>query len=309
MGSVQREALARLRRAAAGSRQDRLLRGLRAWGEAAAETGSRQQLVQGAVQQHLQYAGLAGIAPLSADWWTMIETAARLARSWQSWTQRHRRRPAAAGHRAPQLDPAGRLTTDYLARESERITMMRDEALKNGDVATAMALGASRRALQRLRWPGVTAALRGWGRGARAAARERVVLQRVGAALLHRHAAPALHTWAHGCRRRGARRAAAHAADRSLSLGRTARALLTWQAAGVRVLQLTLLRHSASLALRGFGRAAALRQWGRHAARAKLLASRRADATRYASALAPTPTPTLTLTPSPQLSPSPSPWP
>ena len=81
---------------------------------------------------------------------------------------------------------------------------------------------------------------------------------------------------------RAARRAAARAAARGVALGQMGRALLAWQATSVRVLQLTLLRHSASLALRGFGRAAAMRQWLRHATRAKVLRHRRADATRCA---------------------------
>ena len=221
------------------------------------------------MQQRFPHAGLAHGAPRTTDGWARIEAAAQLARAWESWRQRARRRPSP-------------LTSAQLAAEAGRVARMRDAALKNGDVQTALSLGSRRRALQRLRWPRAAEALKCWARGARVAARERAVRGRVSAALLHRHVAPALHTWAHACRRRGARRAAARAAARGVSLGQMARALLAWQATGVRVLQLTLLRHSASLALRGFGRAAAMRQWLRHATRAKVLRHRRADATRYA---------------------------
>jgi len=201
MDPVQREALARLRRAAAGSRQERLLHGLRAWGDAAAATRGRQQLVHGAVHRFQYAQRLAGVeAPTTADWWAMIETGASLARAWQRWRLRDRRRPAP-------------LSSEHLAMEAERVAMLREEALKKGDMQTAIALGISRRALQRLRWPGAAAALGCWARGARAAARERVVLGRVRGALLHRHAAPALRTWAHGCRRR----AAVYATARTLS--------------------------------------------------------------------------------------------
>ena len=266
MQPVQREALARLRRAAAGSRQERLLRGLRAWGEAAAATSSRQQLVQGAVQR-FQYAGLAGVEPLTADWWTMIEAAARLARAWQSWTQRGKdgRRPAP-------------LTSEHLAMETARLTLLRDAALKDGDVQAAIALGASRRALQRLRWPGVAAALKSWGRGARAAARERVVLGRVSAALLRRHAAPALHTWA-----RGARHAAACATVRTLSLAPTGaadeRALRTMGAAAYAAAR-QLLHAPAARALRALRAATdATRRARQHAHSASTHWRRRGEAT------------------------------
>jgi len=208
LSPLQREALARLRRAAAGRRQARLLRGLRAWGKAAAATAHRQHLVRGAVQQRFPHAGLETIAhgaPRTTDGWARIEAAAQLARAWESWRQRARRRPSP-------------LTSEQLAAEAGRVARMRDAALKNGDVQTALSLGSRRRALQRLRWPRAAEAIQCWARGARVAARERAVRGRVSAALLHRHAAPALHTWAHACRRRGARRAAARVAARGVAL-------------------------------------------------------------------------------------------
>jgi len=236
-------------RAVAAHALQRLLRArearaLAAWREAAVEAGARRRVVRGAVRR--------------------VQHAAR-ARAWHCWAQARQRvhRLRALALRAFQLSLVGALLAWRAAVAHRRAP-------------------PTAHALQRLCWPDLAAAFGRWARGARAAARKRAFARRVSAALLHRHAAPALHTWAHACRRRGARRAAARAAARGVALGQMARALLAWQASSVRVLQLTLLRHSASLALRGFGCAAAMRQWLRHATRAKVLRHRRADATRYA---------------------------
>ena len=133
MDPVQREALARLRRAAAGSRQERLLHGLRAWGDAAAATRGRQQLVHGAVHRFQYAQRLAGVeAPTTADWWAMIETGASLARAWQRWRLRDRRRPAP-------------LSSEHLAMEAERVAVLREEADRRAPASEAGELDLEQR--------------------------------------------------------------------------------------------------------------------------------------------------------------------